>query len=95
VQGRCLYSCIYGCILRRADSHNSDTFTGAYSSEYLRQKDAGQWDIRQAVIRANKAAALTIMQLGAQRGIPWSDEIDNFDAPFNEEEPDLADLAIN
>jgi hypothetical protein len=35
------------------------------------------------------------MQLGAQRGIPWSDEIDNFDAPFNEEEPDLADLAIN
>ena len=31
-----------------------DTFTGAYASEYLRQKEAGQWDIKRAVNRANK-----------------------------------------
>lgn len=78
-----------------ADAPNSDTFTGAYSSNYLRQKEAGQWDIRQAVTWANKAAALTIMQLGAQHGIPWSDEIEKFDAPLNENELDLATLAID
>ncbi|CAF3523416.1 unnamed protein product [Fusarium graminearum] len=33
------------------------------------------------VIRANKAAAITIQSLGAQNGIPWSDEIERFDAP--------------
>ncbi|KAL9097518.1 MAG: hypothetical protein Q9165_000414 [Trypethelium subeluteriae] len=70
-----------------------DAFTGAYASEYLRQKEAGQWDIKRAVIRANKAAALTITKLGAQQGIPWADEIDRFDAPFKV--PDLSVLAIN
>ncbi len=57
-----------------------DTFTGAYSSEYLRQKATGTWDIKSAVVRANKAAAMTIRSVGAQDGIPWSDEIDRFDA---------------
>jgi hypothetical protein len=61
---------------------NRDTFTGAYSSDYLRQKAKGTWDIKSAVIRANKAAAMTIMSVGAQDGIPWSDEIDRFDAPY-------------
>ncbi|OBS29581.1 hypothetical protein FPOA_03518 [Fusarium poae] len=42
-----------------------DTFTGAYASDYLRQKDKGTWDIRSAVVRANKAAAITIQGLGA------------------------------
>ncbi|KAH6636429.1 ribokinase [Chaetomium tenue] len=59
-----------------------DTFTGAYSSDYLRQKAKGAWDIRSAVIRANKAAAMTIRSVGAQNGIPWSDEIGRFDAPY-------------
>ena len=68
-----------------------DTFTGAYSSDYLRQKEAGKWDIKQAVIRANKAAALTITRLGAQGGIPWSDEIDRFDAPLNDPDISTAD----
>jgi len=58
-----------------------DTFTGAYASDYLRQKAKGTWDIESAVIRANKAAAITIQTVGAQDGIPWADEIDNFDAP--------------
>lgn len=58
-----------------------DTFTGAYASDYLRQKARGTWDIKSAVVRANKAAAITIQSVGAQHGIPWSDEIDNFDAP--------------
>ncbi|KAF2221662.1 Ribokinase-like protein [Elsinoe ampelina] len=70
-----------------------DTFTGAYSSDYLRQKEAGRWDIEKAVIRANKAAAITITKLGAQHGIPWSDEIDAFDAPLND--PDLSELSIS
>lgn len=58
-----------------------DTFTGAYASEYLRQKSMGTWDIRSAVVRANKAAAITIQSVGAQDGIPWVDEIDTFDSP--------------
>ncbi|KAF2115016.1 Ribokinase-like protein [Lophiotrema nucula] len=70
-----------------------DTFTGAYASEYLRQKETGQWDIRKAVVRANKAAALTITHLGAQQGIPWANEIDRFNAPFND--PDISNLTIS
>ncbi|KAL3952898.1 hypothetical protein ACCO45_012841 [Purpureocillium lilacinum] len=58
-----------------------DTFTGAYASDYLRQKAKGTWDIRSAICRANKAAALTIQTVGAQDGIPWADEIDDFNAP--------------
>lgn len=61
----------------------SAAFTGAYASEYLRQKTAGNWDIKSAIIRANKAAALTIGKLGAQEGIPWADEIDQFEAELN------------
>lgn len=61
----------------------SDTFTGAYASEYLRQKTAGKWDIKSAIIHANKAAALTIGKLGAQEGIPWADEIEQFKAELN------------
>ncbi|OAP58888.1 ribokinase [Fonsecaea erecta] len=57
-----------------------DTFTGAYATDYLRQKQMGQWDIRQAVTHACKAAALTITRIGAQAGIPWMDEIDSFEA---------------
>jgi hypothetical protein len=64
----------------------SDTFTGTYASEYLRQKSAGKWDIKSAVIRANKASALTIGRLGAQEGIPWDDEIDQLNADFSDPE---------
>lgn len=58
----------------------SDAFTGAYAAAYLRQKAKKQWDIRSAVVRANKAAAITIQAMGAQAGIPWGDELDKFDA---------------
>ncbi|KAJ9611448.1 putative ribokinase [Cladophialophora chaetospira] len=58
-----------------------DTFTGAYATEYLRQKRQGRWDIRAAVIYACKAAALTITKIGAQEGIPWMDEIQDFHGP--------------
>lgn len=37
--------------------------------------------MKSTVVRANKAVAITIQSLGAQRGIPWSDEIDRFDTP--------------
>ncbi|OBT68930.1 hypothetical protein VE03_01285 [Pseudogymnoascus sp. 23342-1-I1] len=37
-----------------------DTFTGGYAFDYLRQKAKGTWDIMSAIIRANKAAAITI-----------------------------------
>ena len=54
-----------------------DTFTGAYATEYVRQKiTQDTWDIEKAVIRACKASAVTICTLGAQDGIPWADEID-------------------
>ncbi|KAH6996529.1 Ribokinase-like protein [Ilyonectria sp. MPI-CAGE-AT-0026] len=59
-----------------------DTFTGAYSSDYLCQKAKRTWDIRSAVFRANKAATITIQSMGAQDGIHWVDELDDFDAPY-------------
>ncbi|KAK1675381.1 ribokinase [Colletotrichum godetiae] len=59
-------------------------FAGAYASEYLRQDD---WDIKSAVIRGNKAAAIAIQSSGAQEGIPWGDEIDKFEAPLQKDEP--------
>ncbi|KAH7159149.1 ribokinase [Fusarium sp. MPI-SDFR-AT-0072] len=34
-----------------------------------------------AIIRANKAATIKVQSLGAQEGTPWSDDLDNFDAP--------------
>jgi len=58
-----------------------DTFTGTYASDYLRQKRSGQWDLQAAVRRACRAAALITTQIGAQEGIPWMDEIDNFEDP--------------
>jgi ribokinase len=33
------------------------------------------------------------MKLGAQKGIPWADEIDRFHAPFND--PDISMLTIS
>jgi hypothetical protein len=59
-----------------------DTFTGAYASEYLRQKTDRKWDIRSAIVRANKAVAITTQSLGARQGIPWADEIDASEAPL-------------
>lgn len=72
-----LICCRHVCILIR---QFRDTFIGAYASDYIRQRAKGSWDIRSAVIRANKAAAIAIQSFGAQDGIPWADEIDNFDA---------------
>ncbi|KAJ8127296.1 hypothetical protein O1611_g6339 [Lasiodiplodia mahajangana] len=66
-----------------------DTFTGAYAAAYLRQKAKGQWDIKSAVVRSNKAAAMMIQAMGAQTGIPWGDELDGFDAPLKPLEPSL------
>ena len=77
----------------RTKCNARDTFTGAYASEYLRQKEAGKWNIKSAVDRANRAAALTITKLGAQQGIPWADEVDRFDAPIND--PDISTLTIS
>ncbi|KAI9639940.1 hypothetical protein NHQ30_011670 [Ciborinia camelliae] len=56
-----------------------DTFTWAYASEYLQKKKKGVWDIRSAVIRAYKAAAIMTQSVGAQDRIPWAD-VHNFDA---------------
>ncbi|KAK4195221.1 putative ribokinase protein [Triangularia verruculosa] len=85
--GRCpAYDCKR--LLLTGRKKNRDTFTGAYCSEYLRQQtasnnDGRNWDIRSAVVRGNKAAAMTVMRgVGAQEGIPWADEIDGFDAPL-------------
>jgi hypothetical protein len=60
---------------------SSDAFAGAYASDYMRQKTTGGWDNRSAVVGANKVATITFTSLGVQEGIPWSDNIDNFDAP--------------
>jgi ribokinase len=78
VSAFCLMSTRWIC----ADIWDSDTFTGVYAAEYLRQRQEGGWDIGRAVRRANKAAALSVMRVGAQEGIPWKDEIERFEAPF-------------
>jgi len=62
-----------------------DTFTGAYATEYLKQKGTDKWDIKSTILRANKACAMTILKVGCQDGIPWSDEIDQFPAELNTE----------
>ncbi|KAJ0139258.1 Cell cycle serine/threonine-protein kinase hsk1 [Fusarium oxysporum f. sp. albedinis] len=63
---------------------SSDTLTGAYASDYKRKEGDGGWDIRNAVVRANKAAAIKGQSLGAQEIIPWSEDIGSFDAPLKE-----------
>jgi hypothetical protein len=60
-----------------------DNFTGVYAVEYLKKKETGAWNIKNAILRANKACALNIMMVGCQDGIPWSDEIDAFEAEIN------------
>ena len=52
---------------------------GVYATDYLRQKARNEWDIEQAIIRANRASAQTIRQYGAQATIPWANEIDEFE----------------
>lgn len=57
---------------------NSDTFTGVYAAEFIRQQREKQpWDIERAVRRACAAGALTVTKAGAQEGIPWANEIDD------------------
>lgn len=59
------------------NSFPRDTFVGTYALECVRQKrKKQQWDIKKAVERGCRAAAKTILQLGAQDAIPWADEID-------------------
>lgn len=62
-----------------SNHYRRDTFTGAYASKYVQQKSVGEWNIRKAVIRVNKGAATTMKSVGAQNGIPWSDEIEKFE----------------
>ncbi|KAI8407610.1 hypothetical protein FOFC_13050 [Fusarium oxysporum] len=51
-------------------------------ANYKRKEGDGGWDIRNAVVRANKAAAIKGQSLGAQEIIPWSEDIGSFDAPL-------------
>lgn len=47
-----------------------DNFTGAYATEYERQKTRSEWDIGSAVVRANKASALSVGRSGARKSLP-------------------------
>lgn len=76
--------CDEQCVDWHPDQHHiltrgipSDTFIGNYATEYVRQKQLGEWNIGKAVARACKAAARTIERLGAQESIPWADETDH------------------
>ncbi|KAI9722965.1 MAG: hypothetical protein M1812_001414 [Candelaria pacifica] len=51
-----------------------DTFVGAYAVEVAKSVQ-GRFDLREAVLRANKAAARTVEKKGAQSAIPWLDEM--------------------
>ncbi|KAI2637081.1 Ribokinase-like protein [Hypomontagnella submonticulosa] len=48
-----------------------DTFVGQYALEIV----SGNFDIEDAVKKANHAAAKTVERLGAQDSIPWRDEL--------------------
>lgn len=50
-----------------------DTFVGAYALQVVK----GDFNIKFAVEKANKAAAKTIGKRGAQVSIPWANELDN------------------
>jgi len=53
-----------------------DTFVGAYALEVV--KNGGKkFDIKDAVVRGNRAAAKTIGKKGAQTSIPRADELDD------------------
>jgi ribokinase len=49
-----------------------DTFVGAYALEVVRKG----FNVRDAVEKANCAAAKTVRKRGAQSSIPWADELD-------------------
>ncbi|KAI9707803.1 MAG: hypothetical protein M1836_000765 [Candelina mexicana] len=51
-----------------------DTFVGAYAVE-VANSVGGKFDLREAVVKANKAAAKTVEKEGAQSAIPWLDEM--------------------
>jgi len=59
---------------------------GVYATDYLRQKARNEWDIEQAIRRANRASARTTRQYGAQTTIPWANEIDEFEGEDEDEE---------
>lgn len=59
---------------------------GVYATDYLRQKARNEWDIEQAIRRANRASARTTRQYGAQATIPWANEIDEFEGEEEEEQ---------
>ncbi|KZF20209.1 Ribokinase-like protein [Xylona heveae TC161] len=60
-----------------------DTFVGAYAVEVVTQQHVGapdgdedkEFNIREAVTWANRAAAKTVERHGAQAAIPWADEV--------------------
>lgn len=53
-----------------------DSFVGGYVSQYLKQRQEGEWDIKVAVQYGCKAAARVIEELGCLEPIPWADEVD-------------------
>ena len=55
-----------------------DTFVGTYAVEVVKWKRGGEeedFDIEQAVGKANRAAARTVQRKGAMQSIPWMDEV--------------------
>ncbi|KAI1095861.1 Ribokinase-like protein [Rostrohypoxylon terebratum] len=48
-----------------------DTFVGMYALDVV----SGNFDIEEAVKKANRASAKTVERLGAQDSIPWRDEL--------------------
>ncbi|KAK0621603.1 ribokinase-like protein [Bombardia bombarda] len=53
-----------------------DTFVGQYALEVVMAgRNGGEFDIEEAVRKANRAAAKTVERAGAQDSIPWRDEL--------------------
>lgn len=51
-----------------------DTFVGSYALSVVYRDHP--FDIGEAVARANQASAITVSREGAQKSIPWKDELD-------------------
>jgi len=77
--GRCIGSDMTFLAARTStNTKHRDTFVGTYALEFVRQRRKNSsFDIKKAVQRGCRAAARTLLELGAQDAIPWADEIED------------------
>lgn len=54
-------------------------FVAAYVAEVLKHEAGSSWSIAESVRHGNIASALTSMEMGYDRALPWAWQIENFE----------------